>query len=367
MVDTLRGAYFQIRSLLFALKAGDPYRISRALSMEIPFVATAGPSARRRVDELTLAARESAERSRHPHALALVPGVSGVALFLEGRFLEAPPLLAESEDQLRSRCVGVTWETASILTFSLWCLWFLGDFAGLAARAPAVIREAEERGDRYLATNLCSSFTNVIWLLADDPDLAEKRAASAIGAWARGASHLQHFHDLVARVFIALYRGDGPRALRTIEEGWSALDESMILRIQLVRIVCELLRGMAAVAAADGPERAARIALATRSAKRIEGEHVAWGAPLGALLRACARVREGQRGAAVTGLLEEAVRGSESCAMAGFALAARRMLGAVRGGEEGSRLIEAADKELRARGAKRPDKIAAMLAPGLGP
>lgn len=365
MVDTLRGSYFQIRSLLFALSAGDPYRVSRALSLEIPFVATAGPSARRRVDELIAAARRTAERSRHPHALALVPGVSGVALFLEGRFREALPLLEESEHQLRTRCVGVSWETGSILTFALWSLWFTGDLRGLSERAPAVVREAEERGDRYLATNLCSGFPNVIWLVEDDPKTAIERAASAIDPWSRGGSHLQHFLDIVARVHADLYRGDGAAAHRYIEDGWKALEDSMVLRIQIVRVVCEHLRGAAALsAAAKARDRAPLVAAAVRAARRIEGEHLGWAAGLAALLRAGARATEGQRGAAVRGHLEEAIAGAEAAGMSAFAVAARRALGLERGGAEGRAIVEQADVELAARGVKRPDRFAAMLAPG---
>jgi serine/threonine protein kinase/tetratricopeptide (TPR) repeat protein len=365
MVDTIRGAYFQIRSLLFALAAGDPYRVSRAISLEIPFVATVGPSARARVDELRAAAQRTAERSRHPHALALVPGCSGIALFLEGRFREALPLLAESERQLRTRCLGVSWEMASIVTFSLWCLWFSGDYATLSARAPAITREAEHRGDRYFATNLCSGFTNAIWLVADDPATAAERAATTIAPWSRSSSHLQHFHDVVARVNADLYRGEGRAAHRYIESGWKALEDSMVLRIQIVRICCEHLRGAAALAAAArSPSPAPLLAAAARAGKRLEAENAAWAAPLGTLLRAGARAREGQRGTAVTALLEEAARTAESRGMSGFAAAARRALGVFRGGPEGRALASAADAELAAKGVVRPDRFAAMLAPG---
>ncbi|MEZ4309300.1 MAG: AAA family ATPase [Polyangiaceae bacterium] len=365
MVDSLRGAYFQTRSLLFALSAGDPYRVSRALSMELAFVATAGPGARPRVDELRAAAQRNAERSRHPHALALVPGVSGVALFLEGHFREAIPLLTESAHALRNRCIGAHWEWASITTFHLWCLWFSGDLRGLVARAPEVIREAEERGDRYLATNLCSSFTNALWLVAGDPETASARAAGAIRPWARAGSHLQHFHDLVARVHIALYVGDGAEAHRAISEGWKALDESMSLRVQIVRVMSEHLRGAAAVSAAGvALDRSTGVSAAVRAARRIESERLAWAAPLAALLRAGAKARDGQSGAAVTSLLEEAARGADAAGLRAYAIAARRAIGVVRGGPDGARLIAEADADLTALGVVDPPRFSRVLTPG---
>jgi len=52
--------------------------------------------------------------------------VAGIAAFLEGRFRDAIPLLTESEHQMRTRCVGVSWEIGSLLTFQLWSWWWLG-------------------------------------------------------------------------------------------------------------------------------------------------------------------------------------------------------------------------------------------------
>ena len=365
MVDSLRGSYFQVRALLCALATGEPYRVARSLALEVGFVATAGPSQRARADELVRAARGAAERSRHPHAFAMVTALSGVRLFLEGRFREALPLLHEGEHLLRSKCLNTAWEIGSTLTFQLWSLWWLGDFRALSDRIPAVLREAEERGDRYLATNLGSGYPNAAWLVAGDPDAAAARAASAIGAWSRGGAHVQHFHDVVARVHIDLYRGDGAAAHRHIAAGWSALDESMSLRIQVVHVTCEYLRGASAIAAAqDAIDPAPLLGVATRSARKLDAERVAWAAPLAAILRAAARAREGERGTAVTSLLEEAARGAAACGMEGYAAAARRALGLARGGEDGAAMVAEAEADLAARGVKEPARLANMLAPG---
>jgi tetratricopeptide (TPR) repeat protein len=364
MVDSLRGAYFQVRALLYALAAGDPYRISRSLSLEMGFVATQGPAARPRVDELIRAAQLTAERSRHPHALALVPSLSGCALFLEGRFREALPRLEEGLHRLRTRCVGVSWEIGSVLTFQTWTLWMSGEYRALVERVPGAIREAEERGDRYLATNLCSGFPNATWLVQDDPETAVARAASAIGPWSRGGSHLQHFHDVVARAHIDLYRGNGAAAYQYVTAGWKGLEESMSLRIHMVRVTTEHLRGAAALAAARTEGRPAPLlAVAVRAARKLEAERAPWVMPLAALLRAGVKAREGERGTAVTSLLEEAARGAEACGMAGHAMVARLALGRVRGAE-GRELAEQAEADLRASGVKDPARFVGMLAPG---
>ncbi len=365
MVDSLRGAYFQVRALLFSLASGDPYRVSRSLSLEMGFVATMGPSVRARVEELRQAAQITAERSHHPHAFAMVAALSGVAAFLEGRFRDALPLLVDGEHQLRTRCLGASWEIGSTATFHLWALWWAGDYRLLGERSPLLVREAEERGDRYFATNLCSGYPNAAWLVAGEPETAAARAAGAIGPWTRAGAHLQHFHDVVARVHIDLYRGDGAAAHRHITSEWKSLDESMSLRIHVVRATCEYLRGASAVAAAaEEVDPSALLSVATKASRRLEAEKAPWTSALATLLRAAVKVREGERGTAVTSLLEEAARLASASGMAGYSCAAQRALALVRGGTDAREKVAALEATLADRGVKDPARFAAMLVPG---
>src|SRR5262249_47364090 len=66
-VDIVRGADFQARHLLYALSAGDPYRIARALASEAVFASMEGGFAGRdRAALLIDRAAEIAERIHHP-------------------------------------------------------------------------------------------------------------------------------------------------------------------------------------------------------------------------------------------------------------------------------------------------------------
>src|SRR5262249_10153736 len=61
MVDTIRGADFQTRNLLLALRAGEPSRIARSVAIEACFSAAGGLPAKKRTRELVVAARALAE------------------------------------------------------------------------------------------------------------------------------------------------------------------------------------------------------------------------------------------------------------------------------------------------------------------
>jgi predicted ATPase len=70
-VDPIAGADFQARGLLLALRAGQPYRVARAIAMEPAHVSSAGASGQRRFEQLLTIAEPLAESVSNPHAKAM--------------------------------------------------------------------------------------------------------------------------------------------------------------------------------------------------------------------------------------------------------------------------------------------------------
>src|SRR6266446_897395 len=66
-VDLIRGADFQSRHLLLALRAGEPYRVARAMAFEAAYFASRGAPARKRALQIAHRAEELAQRVGHPH------------------------------------------------------------------------------------------------------------------------------------------------------------------------------------------------------------------------------------------------------------------------------------------------------------
>ena len=68
MVDLIRGADFQSRHLLLALRAGEIYRVARAMAFEAAQIASRGGPPRERVNQLMERTEALAQRAANPHA-----------------------------------------------------------------------------------------------------------------------------------------------------------------------------------------------------------------------------------------------------------------------------------------------------------
>jgi serine/threonine protein kinase len=371
-IDTLRGAVFQTRSLLLALDAGDPHRIARALAFEAAFVATGGGPTHARTTRLLTLAEEIAGRIGDPHAVGWAQLARGFVGFLEGRWKECNERFQAAEAIFRGSCTGVAWELDSAELFSLWSLFYLGELDTLARTVPERVREARERGDLYAETNLRARAGHLQRLVADDAEAAEREGREAIDRWSRQGTHAPHYYAAYAEAEVALYRGGADAAEaahRRLLAFWPTLDESLLLRVQFIRIEALHLRARTALAAAASAtgsgvaDRSALLRAAEADARRIEREAMPWSDPLAALLRAALSSARGDREGAI-GRLEAAARGCDATDMALYAHAARRRQGELLGGDAGRALVDAADAWLRARGVACPDRLVAALAPG---
>ncbi|MCB1034511.1 MAG: AAA family ATPase, partial [Acidobacteria bacterium] len=242
LVDILRGMDFGTRALLSSLASGEPYRIARALAMEVGYSATAGSKARRKTRELIGQARTLARQVEEPHALGLADLTAGIAAYLQGSWASSLEQLDGAEAILRERCTGVTWELDTVFIFQLRALLMLGRLKEVQRRFPGLLKEVRERGDLYAETNLASRMAWVVGLAEDAPLPAEERLENAIRRWSQQGFHLQHYWHMTGRAEIALYRGEPAEAWERLEQLWPGLASSLLLRIQFTRVEAYHLR-----------------------------------------------------------------------------------------------------------------------------
>ncbi len=256
-VQPMLGMSFATSHLFHALEAGEPYRLSLALALEAAYSAAAGSKSHRRTAGLVAAASALADRvaevKGQPHAQAMALFAAGIAQYFEGNASRALELLLRADTVLRERCTGVAWELDTVLFYSLRVLRQLGNVAQIRLLVPATLKDVMARGDLYAETCLRSAGLWLCELSEDRPAEALAEIETARGKWSQEGFHPLHYVQLVARVDIANYLGEGDRAWATLEAAWPKLERSQMLRFQLVSVDAHNLRARAACAAAALP------------------------------------------------------------------------------------------------------------------
>jgi serine/threonine protein kinase len=364
IVDVIRGADYQTRSLLLALDAGEPLRIALALGWEAVHVACEGRPSWRRTERLVAAAGGLAESLGHPHALGMAGLASGAAEFLIGRYRPGLEWLNRAEAIFRNRCTGVIWELDTTRIFCLWSLFYLGRLTELAARCHEMFQEARDRGDRYLEATPGPFVGTIVRLAEDDVAGARHFARQALGRWSHRGFHIQHLNFYYGSLYVDVYAGDVGAAWRRITETEPLLRSSLLLRIQQVRADVLQHAGRCAIAvAAVSVDPRPLLRKAEKSARRLHRQQLPWTGAFAQLMRAGVASVRGDTGRAER-LLADAAERFESSDMGLFAAAARRQLGQLRGGDGGRDLIEQADSWMRAQSIVNPSRMASCLAPG---
>jgi len=362
LVDLVTGAYFQSTQLLFALDAGDPYRIARALAVEAASVATAGGRSRERAAEILHTAEGVARRVGNPHALGLCSLTAGLGAFLTGQWKRCTRLCDEASTIFRERCTGVTWEQTNAFSFAIGGLLYVGELAEIERRLAVWLPDARERGNLYAVTEAQTRY-NICWLMAGNAEAARSEVSQATELWSRRGFFLQHYNALLAKAQIELYLGRAEDALELVNASWRELTKSLLMRVQVLRIEAYFLRGRARVGSAARSRLNARLAvLAEADAKKIEAEHMVWSDPLAHLIRSgIAHVQA--RTDDEMAWLRRAIDGFEFAGMGLLSHAASYALGTHLGGTEGAGMVEDAHLWMQTQKIKDPPAMARMLIP----
>jgi hypothetical protein len=255
--------------------------------------------------------------------------------------------------------------TSNVNVFCVCSLVYAGRIRELRRRLPRLIVEAEERGDLFMLAHMRASHPIVAWLAADDPGGARTHAREGMAQWPRLRFVIQHWQAMLAETQIALYEGDGASAYERVARDTGPLRKSLLLQAQIIRGLTDFVRGRAAVASVEpSPSlRKARLSEATRLARRLRRERMAWTSLLASMLDASVANARGDTLGAVASLrvcLELAKRAE----MPMHGAAAARQLGNLLGGAEGKGWIAEADAAMAAEEIMAPARWASMLLPG---
>ena len=363
-VDAIRATDYETRHLLLALKAGEPYRVARALCAEATMLAADGAKSAKRVRRVLDQARELSQRIDSLHAIGLVVVTAGAASFLQGQWRSALEWCDRAEAILSDLCTGAAWELVTAQIFGLRARFFLGEIAMLAQRVPVLLAYADERGDRYATTSLRQGYLNLAWLARGDAETALQEVRKGSATWSSDGFHVQHFAAILAEAHVYLYDAVGPRAHDLVQNAWPALERSMLMRVQYVRVEAYYLRARCALGAALRTTYALElVARAETDAQRIAREKLPWADPTANMIWAVAASARGETSRAIA-QFGQAEDGFVAADMPLHANVARRRLGRLIGGAAGAKMVEQTEDWLRNQGIRHPDRFAEIFAPG---
>ncbi|WP_428264329.1 serine/threonine-protein kinase PknK [Haliangium sp.] len=367
LADPLVGAGFIARNLRLSLAAGEPYRLSRALSLHAMAISALDARNAPHAAKLREIALDLAHQSKNPHAIALATMADGWSLYWRGNWKRAFDNLDHADAMFRSECTTLEGSPTSRL-FALWCLFYLGELTELSRRLPALLAQAQDRGDLQAAVNLGTGIAHLVALADDDPARARRVVREHFERWPGKHFYLQHWSALAAETEIDLYRGDWAGALERLERSWSEFTGSVVFRNQKLRQDGFLLaiRCHLAAAAAEPDQRGAHLRQIERHLRRIEREDTPWSAPLATMTRATVAWLQDDPGGA-DALLGRAADSFAEIDMALHADVARCRRAQLAAQGQTSGEVQAALRRLRERGVRRPASMLACLAPGFGP
>ncbi|HYC63013.1 MAG TPA: protein kinase [Thermoanaerobaculia bacterium] len=358
-IDNIRSAYFQPIHLRLALKAGEPYRASRALATEACFSATKGEKARLKTERLVSRSERVARAIADPHAIGMSTMARSMESYYLGMFRDSVQQADEAETIFRERCTGVSWEISTTSNYAMCSLAYLGELGQLAQRVPQRVREAEEHGDLYAGLDpVCKP--GIMWLAADDPDAARRAVRQVMDRWSLQGFHFQHYLEMFAENQTDLYMGNWASAWRRSDERWPLMKSAFLLRIAFVKLEALHLVGRCALAAAAASGDTSLIDRAERNAREIENERAPWAQPFALALRAGVASLRGANTTAAD-LLGQATRAFEKWDLLLYAKAADHRRGEVTGS---ATIVSSADEWLRARGVKNVPRMLDVLMPG---
>jgi hypothetical protein len=362
MVEPLRGFDLQVRQTLFALKAGEPHRVARAMSNQIANFAIAGSRERALTLKLVDDAIALATRLDDRAELGRVLVAAGMAAKMNQELTTSLRYLERAFETL-ANMPGFAWERQTARIFMLDDLMWLGRWVELFDQLPGFVEAARQRGDLYASSYMRSRYAPLGYLIADDAEGARVEADRGMGGWSTRGYSLQRYYQLYSQVQASLYRGDARAAWQQLDATWPTLKKTLMRSIQSVRVPLHELRGRVALAMLAGGDTPF-LKIAAQSAKALRRERVPWGEAYADRLDAAVWAWRGDRSRALT-LMASADRLCEQTEMQGFLAAGRRRHGEYLGGAEGARLIEMADAWFATQRVKNPAALTRCFAPAL--
>jgi hypothetical protein len=229
-----------------------------------------------------------------------------------------------------------------------------------------LLREAEERGERYASLNfrLLTSYY-YRYLINDEPEEAARQAHELLRQWGRDEDDIQRYYAFTAFAEAALYVGDGHRAWDEVNRYWPGLHKAGVFYLCFARVFGGYIRAKCAIVKAgqaglSDRERSKLLKEAMKIAAALDKEPYPYARGLALLLRASVAAGRRDRVSAID-LLQSAIGVLAATDMIPWRVSAEYRYGQLVG--DSAAMAEAA-KWMRAQDCRCPERLISVFLAG---
>jgi hypothetical protein len=363
LIDTRRASVFQSRSLLLALRTGEPKRLALALIMESMYTAAPGGSGLRRARALGAQAMALERHGVDPSVRAARSLNQGFLEYHGGNFRLSGQHFQEGERLYRNTTLGTYHEQSVCRAYRLLMLRLSGEFVELWRGLSETTRDAQRRSDRFLEAGLNLN-VNQAWLAQGQPEEALRRIEQSSWVSTDGGYHFQQWYEEQARAELDLYNGAAASRLPIFRSALRTVRRTYVYTVRIHKIFAWQMHARLLIASAPtSADPRGALVEAARLAERLGAQDLGYARVHQALLVAAIAHQRGEV-AAARRALEHAVRESDLAELAQFAAAARYRLGQRIGGREGQALLDEARIWFRRQDIREPERMLEVWAPG---
>jgi hypothetical protein len=350
------------RTARLALDAGDLRSAGRALAIHSWIMYALGLQ-RARSRRLLDAAQGLAETTGDAYMAALIRLARAYRTMYVGEWAETIQHADASIEQFGELRIGASSEVQIAEMARESALSWSGEIQEASRRLQEQARSARERGDLHAeVVRRSNRLLSVVWLAADDPDLAAREVAAARAKWVASPSPVMDHLSLQAELSVLLYV-DPIGAWERSRATWQARNP-IAQRVQFTRVWSWSIRGKCAVAAAarlEDPRPALRDAELAR--RKLLRERLPWTDAIAASLQAGIAMRKSGEAAALPEL-QRAADLLDRAHMKLWAAIARWHAGRILGGEEGEMVREEAQRAMARQRIVDPVRFSRLFVPG---
>jgi tetratricopeptide (TPR) repeat protein len=257
LIETTRSAGYSAQHLLWALDAGEPRTLCRAMAVEAAITSAARIAGLPPHTLLDGARKMNAHLEGGPED-AFLDFMGAVVACNEGDWKGSLACAERALAKFAEQGSGAGWERVTASTYWLSARIMTGDWKGVIADLPALLLDAGDRGDHYAAVNLqllsnCYLAEIGAGRARDAADLAVKLQRK----WGQPRYDMQRFSAELTQLDCDLYEGDVRQAWSRFLDVRKATKESELdgFKILKVRLMYSGARCAVALALREQVER----------------------------------------------------------------------------------------------------------------